>query len=562
VHDLVVRNGVLIDGTGRPGFRGDLAIDGERISAVGEVEESGCRTIDAEGRIVTPGFVDAHTHLDAQLMWDPLGTPACWHGTTTVVVGNCGVSFAPVRREDRELLARTLESVEDIPARSIMASLTWRWESYGEYLEALGAQPLGVNVGGLVGHSALRFHAMGPSCVEEDRTPSDAELQRMRAGVDEAVRGGALGFSTSRTRSHTTPEGDPIPGTFAPAAELEALAGALGARGRGIVQWVAGFGERDTTTEYPEVRREVARMAETSRRSGRPLVFSMFTHELVPTIHTRVLEWTDQERAAGARIRPMFNPRVVLSLFGLDSLSPVRSSAWKALYDRPPGERLAALEDEGVRHGLLDVPTHTDERIGTTLSLFGPDSCDYQRDPERRLDRVAARRGERPVETVVALLRETHGRQLFASAGSNHVAAHIEEVLDYRDTLIGLGDAGAHVTGICDSSLTTHTLTYWCRERGKLGLEEAVRRLTSDPADAFGIPERGRLAPGMRADVNVIDFDALSMDVPEFVRDFPAGAGRWTQRARGYEYTIVNGRVAIEQGNHTGRLAGQLVRGA
>jgi hypothetical protein len=239
-------------------------------------------------------------------------------------------------------------------------------------------------------------------------------------------------------------------------------------------------------------------MAETSRRSGRPLVFSMFTHELVPTIHTRVLEWTDEERAAGARIRPMFNPRAVLSLFGLDGLSPVRASAWKALYDRPPGERLAALEDETVRRSLLDVPPHTDERIGTTLSLFGPDSCDYERDPERRLDRIAARRGERPVETVVALLRETHGRQLFASAGSNQVPAHIEEVLDYRDTLIGLGDAGAHVTGICDSSLTTHTLTYWCRERGKLGLEEAVRRLTSDPADAFGIPERGRLAPGMR----------------------------------------------------------------
>jgi N-acyl-D-aspartate/D-glutamate deacylase len=344
---------------------------------------------------VTPGFVDAHTHLDAQLMWDPLGTPACWHGTTTVVVGNCGVSFAPVRPEDRELLARTLESVEDVPARSIMASLTWRWESYGGYLEALGARPLGVNVGGLDGSS-----------------------------------------------------------------------------------------------------------------------------------------------------------------------SPVRASAWKALYDRSPGERLAALEDETVRRALLDVPRHTDERIGTTLSLFGPDSCDYQRDPERRLDRVAARRGERPVETVVAPLRETHGRQLFASAGSNQVPAHVEEVLDYRDTLIGLGDAGAHVTGICDSSLTTHTLTYWCRERGKLGLEEAVRRLTSDPADAFGIPERGRLAPGMRADVNVIDFDALAVEVPEFVRDFPAGAGRWTQRARGYDYTLVNGRVAIEQGNHTGRLAGQLVRGA
>lgn len=557
----MIRGGTLIDGTGAPGFRGDVAIDGDRISAVGKVSESAWRTLDATSRIVTPGFIDAHTHLDAQLMWDPLGTPACWQGTTTVVIGNCGVTFAPVREADRELLARVLESVEAIPVESIMASLTWGWETFGEYLNALAARPLGVNVGALLGHAALRFYAMGASSVEKDREPSAAELGLMQRMLDEAVLGGALGFSTSRTRSHPTPEGVPIPGTFASDEEIFSLAAVLERRGKGIVQWVAGFGEEDSSEDHPEARREVGRIAETSRRSGRPVVFSVFTHELVPGLHTQVLRWCEEERARDAAIRPMFNPRTGTSLVGLANCAPLRSSAWKALYQRPFAERRRALEDPGVRTRLLEVSEEADRRAGAELHLFGPDACEYERRPERRLGRVAAEHGERPVETIVRLFRQTGGRQLFAAAGSNQNPQHVEEVLDYPGTLIGLGDAGAHVTAICDASLTTHALTYWCRERGKLSVEEVVRRLTSDPADAFGLRERGRLTPGGHADVNVIDLDELAMEVPEFVYDFPAGAGRWTQGARGYEYTLVNGRIAVERGRHTGALAGRLLRG-
>ena len=240
MHDLVIRNGKVVDGTGRDAFRADVAIDGEIISAVGEVEESAWRTIDADGLVVTPGFIDPHTHLDAQLMWDPLGTPACWHGTTTVVIGNCGVGFAPLRPSDIERLAGVLESVEEIPAASMLASLTFRWESYADYLDALDAQPLGVNVGGLVGHAATRFFAMGEASLERDRCPSDRELADMLAVVAEAMAAGALGFSTSRTASHATPEGIPIPGTWAEEAELVAIAKAMGQQG--LVQWVAGFG--------------------------------------------------------------------------------------------------------------------------------------------------------------------------------------------------------------------------------------------------------------------------------------------------------------------------------
>jgi N-acyl-D-aspartate/D-glutamate deacylase len=563
MHDLVIRNGTIVDGTGRPAFRGDLAIDGDRIAAVGDVPGTGWRTLDAEGRAVTPGFIDPHTHLDAQVMWDPLGTPACWHGTTTIVLGNCGVTFAPVRPADRERLARTLESVEEIPVESIMASLTWRWESFGEYLDALASHPLGVNAAGFVGHAALRYDAMGEASVDPERTPAPSELARMQERVDEALAAGALGFSTSRTRSHATPERVPIPGTFARDDELFALAGVLAKRGKGVVQWVAGFGENDgergATAEFPEARREIWRIAETGRRAGRPAIYSLFTHPLVPRLHTLLLEQTALERERGGVLRPMMGPRVGTPLFGLTARSPVRAAAWRELYERPARERLELLEDETWRRRLAEVRPEADAQAGA-LHLFGPEACDYERRPETRVATVAARAGERPVETILRRMRETRGRQVFAGGGANQNAAHIDEVLAFPGTIVGLGDAGAHVTGMCDSSFPTYVLVHWCRERGTWSLEEGVRRLTSDPADAFGLAGRGRLAPGACADVCVIDYARLAMEVPEFVHDFPAGAGRWTQRARGYDFVIVNGEIAIEGDRHTGRLPGRVLR--
>jgi N-acyl-D-amino-acid deacylase len=562
MHDLVIRNGVVVDGTGRRAVTGDVAVDGDRIVAVGEVRGSAWRTLDAAGRLVTPGFVDAHTHLDAQLFWDPLASPCCWHGITSVVVGNCGVTFAPVRPGDEERLARTLESVEQIPAESILAGVPFGWRSYGGYLDALAARPLGVNAAGLVGHAALRQHAMGAAAsTEEGRAPREAELAEMRAQVAEALAAGALGFSTSRTASHPTPEGVPIPGTYAPDAELFALAAVLRERGRGVVQWVAGFGERDQGPEFPGAEAEVCRIGETSRRAGRPAVLSMFTHALVPTLHRIVLGAVDRECAAGAAIRPMFNPRPVLSFVGLQNHAPLRAASWKALYERPPRERLAALEDEAVRRALGAVRAEAEQRAAESLYLFGPERCEYELRPERRLDAVAKQLGLRPAETIVALFRETRGRQIFVSAGSNQVPEAVQEVFQHPGMLVGLGDAGAHVTGICDASMTTHVLAHWSRDRGALAVEEAVRRLTSEPAQVFGLAGRGVIAKGAFADLNVIDLPALAPELPEFVYDFPAGAGRWTQRARGYAATIVNGQLAIEDGRHTGRLAGRVLRG-
>jgi N-acyl-D-aspartate/D-glutamate deacylase len=559
VHDLVIRGGSVVDGTGRPAFRADVAVDGDRIAALGEVGP-GWRTLEASGRLVTPGFVDAHTHLDAQLFWDPLASPCCWHGITSVVVGNCGVGFAPVRPGDEERLARTLESVEQIPAASILAGVPFGWRGYGGYLDALAARPLGVNAAGLVGHAALRQFAMGETATEEGRAPSDAELAAMQREVADALAAGAVGFSTSRTASHPTPEGTPIPGTYAPDAELFALAKVLRDAGRGVAQWVAGFGERDRGPAFPGAEVEVHRIGETSRRAGRPVVLSMFTHALVPTLHGVVLAAVERERAAGAVIRPTFNPRPVLSFIGLANHAPLRASSWKALYERPPGERLAALEDEGVRRALSAVKPDAERRAAESLWLFGPERCEYELRPERRLDAVAAARGLSPAAAIVALFRETRGRQILVSVGSNQDPAAVEAVFRHPGMLVGLGDAGAHVTGICDASMTTHLLGHWVRERAALTVEEAVRRLTSEPAQVFGLDGRGVVEPGAYADLNVIDLDALAPELPEFVYDFPAGAGRWTQRARGYAATIVNGQVAIEDGGHTGRLAGRVLR--
>jgi N-acyl-D-aspartate/D-glutamate deacylase len=287
----------------------------------------------------------------------------------------------------------------------------------------------------------------------------------------------------------------------------------------------------------------------------------MFTHALVPTLHGVVLGAVDRECAAGAAIRPMFNPRPVLSFIGLANHSPLRAASWKALYERPPRERLAALEDEAVRRALCEVRPEAERRAAESLWLFGPERCEYELRPERRLDAVAKQLGLRPAEAIVALLRETRGRQILVSVGSNQVPAAVEEVFSHPGMLVGLGDAGAHVTGICDASMTTHVLAHWARDRGALSVEEAVRRLSSEPAQVFGLAGRGVVAPGAFADLNVIDLDALAPELPEFVHDFPAGAGRWTQRARGYAATIVNGQLAIEHDRHTGRLAGRVLRG-
>jgi N-acyl-D-amino-acid deacylase len=561
-HDLVIRGGTVVDGTGAPGRNADVAIEGDRIVEVGTVTSSGRRELDAGGRIVTPGFVDVHTHLDAQLAWDPIASSSCWHGVTSVVIGNCGVTFAPVRASDHRYLAEMMESVEDIPARSILDGLPWDWETYGDYLGWLSRTPLGVNVGGMVGHTALRYYAMGERSLDEDESPGDDELARMTELLEEALAAGALGWSTSRTLRHRVPDGRFVPGTFAHPEELLALADVMSRGNRGVIEVSPRF-DGDGPAE-PRVDSELAWMEAVSRRAGRPLTFNL-SHTWDQGEHWR--RAIDRARAAnerGATLRPQTTPRFIGVLTGLAHRTPFdRHPAWQALAPLTLEERVAVLRDPVRRAELVDQAAHDRAGLDVFYVLNGPGGiARYDCRPEDALLAIADARGVSPVEAFIELAVATDGRLLLSWPLLNQSVDAIGAMLGEPEVLMGLADAGAHVGQTMDASAPTYLLTYWVRERGRLSIEDAVRRLTSDTAQTFGIPDRGVVRAGAFADLNVIDWDALALPVPQFAHDFPHGAGRFLQRARGYDATVVNGEVFMEGGEHTGALAGTLVRGA
>jgi N-acyl-D-aspartate/D-glutamate deacylase len=562
MHDLVIRGGSVVDGSGRPAFAADVAIDGDRISAVGRVAERGRRELDAGGRIVTPGFVDIHTHLDAQLAWDPIASSSCWHGVTSVVIGNCGVTFAPVKAGDHAWLAEMMESVEDIPARSILDGLPFDWERYGEFLAWLARTPKGVNVGGLVGHSAVRYYAMGERSLDPEAAPSPDELVVIGALVDEALAAGALGFSSSRTLRHKVPDGRYVPGTFAREHELLAVADVLRRHGRGVFEVAPRF-DGDGPSE-PRVESELAWMRAVSLRSGRPLTFNL-SQTRAQGVHWRLaIERAREANAAGARIRPQTSPRFIGVLTGIAHRTPFDAHpAWQELRALPLEGRLAALRDPRRRARLVAEAKDDRAGIGGFFVLNGKDGrAQYDCRPEQALVAIAERRGVSPVEAFVDLALETEGRLLLSLPFLNQDVDAIGAMLAEPVVLLGLADAGAHVGLTMDASAPTWLLAYWVRERGALALEEAVRRLSSDTAETFGIAERGVLRAGAYADVNVIDFERLALPVPEYVHDFPHGAGRFRQGAFGYDATLVNGQPFMEHGRHTGALAGRLLSGA
>ena len=560
MHDLVIRNGTVVDGTGAAARAADVAIDGDRVVAIGEVEGDGRRTIDAEGCVVTPGFVDIHTHLDAQLAWDPIGSSSCWHGVTSVVLGNCGVTFAPCKESDREELAEMMESVEDIPADSIMSGLAWDWTSYGEYLAAVERWPKGINVGGMVGHCAVRVHAMGERSLSEEPA-TDADIAAMCELVDEAIGAGALGFSTSRTLLHRVPDGRPVPGTWATADELIAIAEVMGRHHRGVFEAAPRLGERDSA-DYEASRAEVAMLSDITIASGRPLTFGLAHSFRRDDLYARVLEFVNEGNARGANVRPQTTARGIGILFGLSHHTPFDGARhWKRLRLLSLNEKLAVLRDPTSRMQLIEEGADRpgDEFLSGTYVL-GDDTLDYAHDPENSLTAVAARRGVSAVEAFIALSLETNGRVLLNYPFLNQRLDAVAEMLADPNVVMGLADAGAHVGQIMDASQPTFFLANWVRERGVFSIEEGVRRLTSDTANLFGITDRGVLRPGSFADVNVIDLDGLALELPEYVHDFPGGAGRYVQRAKGYRATVVNGRVSLEDGRHTGDLVGATLR--
>lgn len=559
MHDVVIRGGTVVDGTGAPPVQADVAIDGDRITEVGAVPDGGRRELDARGAYVTPGFVDVHTHLDAQVAWDPDGTSSCWHGVTSVVLGNCGVTFAPVRNGEQIWLANLMESVEDIPAASILEGCSWDWETYGDYLRAIDALPKGMNVGGMLGHCALRYYAMGERSLDESPATDD-DIAAMCDLVDEAMDAGALGFSTSRTLLHRVPDGRPVPGTWADERELLAFADVLGRHAKGVYEVAPRF-ERPGPG-YEGTRAEVRWMAEINRRTGRPVTFGLAQSNAGPELFRKILELVDEEAATGGELRPQTTARGIGLLFGMQHRTFFdRAPSWQALQRLSLAERLEVLEDGSRRAELLrDAEANTPPLDWQGVYVLTADSVDYSADPATSLAAHAAAHGETIPEAFVRIARETDGRALCNYPFLNQRMDAVEELLDHPRVAIGLGDSGAHVGLIMDASLPTWFLLHWVRDRRRFTIEDAIRRMTGDTAQLFAVTDRGELRSGAYADVNVIDLDALALQLPEFVHDFPAGAGRYVQRADGYRCTIVNGTIFMEDGAPTGARAGRTLR--
>jgi N-acyl-D-amino-acid deacylase len=567
--DMLIRGGTVVDGTGAPARVADVAIINDHIVDIApDIVGTATRVIDANDRVVTPGFVDIHTHLDAQLAWDPIGSSSCYHGITSVVMGNCGVTFAPCKPEDREILAAMMESVEDIPRDAILDGLAWDWVTYGEYLASVGRLRKGINVGGMVGHCALRQYAMGERAIEQDPPTAD-DLATMTGLLAEAMRGGALGFSTSRTFLHKVPDGRPVPGTFAQPDELFAFADVLARHGAGVFESASRVGEGERgNDEIPGTRAEMAWMGEVSRRSGRPVSFGLLQHDSRPDLFARVIEMAKQENRNGANVRPQTTARSVGVLFSLDTRSPFdRAPCWRDLKAMRNGKKMVALRDPSMRAKLIAAADATPPVLDLN-QLFVVNHLDgsphrgarYDLDPSTSLASIADHRGISAAAAYIELQLESNGTLVCSFPFLNQKLSAVEQMLDERLVTLGLADAGAHVGQILDAGQPTFLLSYWIRERQRWSVEEGIRRLTSDAADLFGLSGRGRLTAGSFADVNVIDFEALDLPAPSYVYDFPHGAGRYVQGATGYDYTLVNGQVFMEHGEHTGALAGTLLR--
>jgi N-acyl-D-aspartate/D-glutamate deacylase len=567
--DLVVRSGTIADGNGGELFEADVAVLDGRIAEIGPVAGAGREEIDASGLLVTPGFVDIHTHYDGQATWDERFSPSSGHGVTTVLMGNCGVGFAPCRPQDRETLMSVMEGVEDIPEIVMREGLPWNWQSFPDYLDALGRRHCDIDFATQVPHAPLRVFVMGRRGV--DREPATADdMAAMAALVAEGLEAGALGFSTSRSLFHRRPDGALTPTITAAEEELSAIARAMGRAGKGVIQLLDDF--QDTTdegsTEFAMLRRLVT-------QSGRPLSFTLLDISIYPGRWQTLLREVERANRDGLAIRGQVSARPVAILYGLElSFHPFSTCpSYREVADLPLAQKLARLRDPGLRARLLkEEPVYSNPnmlafmRNVANMFVLG-DPPNYTPPAEQRLDARAAALGVTPLELAYDLLVSEEGRTLLFHPGANYTGcsdASMASMLRHENTVMALGDGGAHYGLICDASYTTHALTYWTRDRKgeHWPLSWTVQQLTDVPARAIGLGDRGRLAPGYKADMNLIDFDRLRISAPHAVHNLPGGGRRLEQKAEGYRATIVGGAITYRDGEATGTLPGRLVRGA
>jgi len=551
-YDLVIRGGTVVDGTGGEPRVADVAINGNEIAAVGAVDGQGKEEIDASGHLVTPGFIDLHTHMDAQIGWDPMLTPLTWHGVTTVLLGNCGVTFAPCKPADRTFLAEMMETVEDIPRSAILECLPWDWEDYGGYLDSIEKLQPAVNVAGLVGHCAVRYYVMGERAIGEKAT--EEEMTQIAKVVADSVAAGAAGFSTSRFMQHYLPDGRHVPGTHADHEELVRVAAAVKEAGGGLMQNILKLPD-DFEGEMKLLRRE-------AEASGGRVLFSIAAgHE--PQMGKQMAAVLDQLCADGADISALAIPRSSGFVACVAGFLPWRSGPWKALRPMDLPGRLEVMRDPVRRAALVEAAKEKGAAIISSKGIMwlgDGETANYENDPTMSLYALAKAAGEHPAETFIRMGLETEGAAMFLMKFFNVNLESLRGLLESERCLPGLGDAGAHVGQVMDAGWATFTLTHWVRDEGLFSVQEGVRRLTSAQARILGVTDRGTLAPGMRADVNVIDLDNLGERLPQYVYDLPDNAGRYIQRGRGYKATVCNGQVILRDDEATGARAGQVLR--
>ncbi|HMC39682.1 MAG TPA: amidohydrolase family protein [Acidimicrobiales bacterium] len=566
MYDLIIRGGKVVDGTGRPAVSADVAVDGDRIVEVGRVDGSARREIDASGAVVTPGWVDVHTHYDGQVTWDPEVSPSGWHGVTTVVVGNCGVGFAPARGTERDWLIQLMEGVEDIPGTALAEGMSWEWESFPEYLDEVERMPRVLDVAAMVAHGAIRAYVMG--CDRNNAEPSGEEIQLMAKLAREAVEAGAVGISTTRTLVHMAKDGQPAAGTFAKADELIAIGRALGGAGRRV------FSVASEHVFGPGAEAELAWMAEISRQARVPVTYMVLDTPFTPGAWRRAIDLGLEQNRDGAWLVPQVAGKPASLMVGWESSYHLFSGhqAYQPLADLPIEARLERLRDPQVRRALLDEPlSFTNPFIAVLHANIGNlyqlgDPPDYEPAPELSVAALAGRQGRPPLEVAYDLMMERGGHELLYAPLLGYTDRNFDalrEMITHPSTVLGLADGGAHVGIICDGSMPTFMLTHWVRDRSRgerLALEQAVQMQTAQTARLFGFNDRGRLEPGLLADINVIDFEGLRLGEVRMAHDLPAAGRRLVQRASGYLATVKSGVVVRERDEATGDRPGRLVR--
>ena len=560
-YDLLIKNGTVVDGSGNPGYRADVAVIGGKIAAIGRINERAKQTIDAEGHIVSPGFVDGHTHMDAQIFWDPIGSCSSYHGVTSVVMGNCGFTLAPCKQEDADMVFRNLERAEDLSRDAMLEGIDWRWETFPEFLDVIDDLPKGINYAGYIGHSALRTYVMG------ERAFSDAagedDVRQMQHLVKQAMHAGAIGFSTSRTFNHLTADDRPVASRIAEWDEVRAIVNAVGETGKGLFE-IAGEAPGRDPARIAEYH---GRLRDLAVESGVPQTWGMFSVRAAPDLWRPYFDLLDETAAAGGRMFAQVHSRALSSLLSFESNTPFDTwEYWSDFRQLPLAEQAAKMRNPEIKAKLIEVASreYTGPRVVGAEArppewdyIYPMDDMVYDKPSMAELARA---KGVHPVELMIDMALERDLKMFFRQPIANEDQSQVLDMMKHPRSVITFSDSGAHVSQIMDSSLQTHLLSYWVREKQAMTLEEAVKQITYNTATMWGLHDRGLIREGMAADLVVFDADTIGARMPDVVHDLPAGAKRLKQTADGILNTVVNGEILLTNNEHSGAVPGRLLR--